>query len=559
MSDIPSDWLWIVILAFIIAFLLAFGIGANDVANAFGTSVGSKVITLLKACILASIFEVLGAVLIGYRVSDTIRKGIIDPMQYNNSEKLLAMGNLSALTGSCIWMFIATLLRLPVSATHSIVGATIGFSLVAKGARGIGWGKLGFIIGSWFLSPVTSGLISVLLFVLVRRLVLNKDKPLEPGLKMLPLFYAFTVCVNALSVFLDGSELLYFDRIPNYGGIIISLGLSVIVAVVVKVCVVPWMRKRIMAGEDSKSKDGKTMDKIGDIVKTEIKSKQTTNFLERFKRKSKNYNGKNGLNQADRGDSKMLDRNKADEDGLWKTDGENGLNCKDVHFEIQPLKTSNDKDNLLGSTTLGHVCKSGHVKDVKIVSDAEAAHWKVDKKQLGREMIEDKPETKILFSFLQILTAIFGSFAHGGNDVSNAIGPLIGVWMICNEGSVAQKAPTPIWILVYGGAGISFGLWILGRRVIQTIGEDLAKVTPSSGFCIEIGAATTVLLASYLGLPISTTHCKVGSIIFTGRVRSNENVDWSLFRNIFIAWVVTLPASGALSALMMFLLERFAL
>ncbi|XP_055872333.1 sodium-dependent phosphate transporter 1-B-like isoform X2 [Biomphalaria glabrata] len=556
MSDIPSDWLWIVILAFIIAFLLAFGIGANDVANAFGTSVGSKVITLLKACILASIFEVLGAVLIGYRVSDTIRKGIIDPMQYNNSEKLLAMGNLSALTGSCIWMFIATLLRLPVSATHSIVGATIGFSLVAKGARGIGWGKLGFIIGSWFLSPVTSGLISVLLFVLVRRLVLNKDKPLEPGLKMLPLFYAFTVCVNALSVFLDGSELLYFDRIPNYGGIIISLGLSVIVAVVVKVCVVPWMRKRIMAGEDSKSKDGKTMDKIGDIVKTEIKSKQTTNFLERFKRKSKNYNG---LNQADRGDSKMLDRNKADEDGLWKTDGENGLNCKDVHFEIQPLKTSNDKDNLLGSTTLGHVCKSGHVKDVKIVSDAEAAHWKVDKKQLGREMIEDKPETKILFSFLQILTAIFGSFAHGGNDVSNAIGPLIGVWMICNEGSVAQKAPTPIWILVYGGAGISFGLWILGRRVIQTIGEDLAKVTPSSGFCIEIGAATTVLLASYLGLPISTTHCKVGSIIFTGRVRSNENVDWSLFRNIFIAWVVTLPASGALSALMMFLLERFAL
>ncbi|KAK0066217.1 sodium-dependent phosphate transporter 1-A-like isoform X2 [Biomphalaria pfeifferi] len=551
MSDIPSDWLWIVILAFIIAFLLAFGIGANDVANAFGTSVGSKVITLLKACILASIFEVLGAVLIGYRVSDTIRKGIIDPMQYNNSEKLLAMGNLSALTGSCIWMFIATLLRLPVSATHSIVGATIGFSLVAKGARGIGWGKLGFIIGSWFLSPVTSGLISVLLFVLVRRLVLNKDKPLEPGLKMLPLFYAFTVCVNALSVFLDGSELLYFDRIPNYGGIIISLGLSVIVAVVVKVCVVPWMRKRIMAGEDSKSKDGEKMDKIGDIVKTEIKAKQTTNFLERFKGKS--------FNHADHGDSKMLDRNKTDEDGLWKTDGENGLNCKNVHFELQPLKMSNDKDNLPGSTTLGHVCKSGHLKDVKIVSDAEAAHWKADKKQLGREMIEDKPETKILFSFLQIMTAIFGSFAHGGNDVSNAIGPLIGVWMICNEGSVAQKAPTPIWILVYGGAGISFGLWILGRRVIQTIGEDLAKVTPSSGFCIEIGAATTVLLASYLGLPISTTHCKVGSIIFTGRVRSNENVDWSLFRNIFIAWVVTLPASGALSALMMFLLERFAL
>uniref|UniRef100_A0A2C9LUT3 Phosphate transporter n=1 Tax=Biomphalaria glabrata TaxID=6526 RepID=A0A2C9LUT3_BIOGL len=117
--------------------------------------------------------------------------------------------------------------------------------------------------------------------------------------------------------------------------------------------------------------------------------------------------------------------------------------------------------------------------EVEIVEAEVEVVGSNDRKHLSRELIKDKPETKMLFSFLQILTAIFGSFAHGGNDVSNAIGPLIGVWMIYNEGSVAQKAPTPIWILIYGGAGISIGLWVLGRRVIKTMGEDLSKITPS--------------------------------------------------------------------------------
>lgn len=161
----------------------------------------------------------------------------------------------------------------------------------------------------------------------------------------------------------------------------------------------------------------------------------------------------------------------------------------------------------------------------------------------------DPPETLKLFSFLQILTAIFGSFAHGGNDVSNAIGPLIGLYLVYKEGKVTSNAPTPEWILLFGGVGISLGLWILGRRVIKTIGEDLTKITPSSGFVIELASAMTVLGASLLNIPVSSTHCKVGSVVFTGRVRSKESVDWSLFRNIIIAWAVTVPITGCISAL----------
>ena len=132
--------------------------------------------------------------------------------------------------------------------------------------------------------------------------------------------------------------------------------------------------------------------------------------------------------------------------------------------------------------------------------------------------------------------------------MSNAIGPLIGLYLIYQEGRIQTQAATPEWILFYGGVGISVGLWILGRRVIKTIGEDLTKITPSSGFVIEVSSALTVLAASIARIPVSTTHCKVGSVVFTGRIRSKQSVDWSLFRNIIIAWIVTVPVTGSIAA-----------
>jgi sodium-dependent phosphate transporter len=171
---IPSNQLWMVIVGFIIAFILALGIGANDFANSFGTSVGSRVLTLKQAFVLACIFEMLGAVLLGAKVSDTIRKGIIDIEPYTNNSALLMAGNVAALSGSCVWLIAATLLRLPVSATHSIVGSTVGFALVAHGARGIHWSKLAMIVGSWFISPILAGGVSVALFFLCRQFILSK-------------------------------------------------------------------------------------------------------------------------------------------------------------------------------------------------------------------------------------------------------------------------------------------------------------------------------------------------------------------------------------------------
>uniref|UniRef100_A0A8C4QS60 Phosphate transporter n=1 Tax=Eptatretus burgeri TaxID=7764 RepID=A0A8C4QS60_EPTBU len=164
---------------------------------------------------------------------------------------------------------------------------------------------------------------------------------------------------------------------------------------------------------------------------------------------------------------------------------------------------------------------------------------------------EDKPEVYLLFHFLQILTACFGSFAHGGNDVSNAIGPLVALWLIYSEKGVLQETTTPVWLLFYGSAGICIGLWVWGRRVIQTLGKNLTTITPSSGFSIELASALTVLLASNFGIPVSTTHCKVGSVVSVGWLRSHKAVDWRLFRNIFMAWFVTIPIAGLFSAAVM--------
>lgn len=206
MDPYSYEVLWIVVLGFIIAFFLAFGIGANDVANSFGTSVGSGVLTLRQACYLATIFEISGAILLGYKVSDTMRKGILDVTVYEGDEKELMFGMMAALAGSALWLGIATAFKVPVSTTHSIVGSTIGFSLVARGSKGLNWSSLGAIVGSWFVSPIMSGLISVAIYWIINRFILRANRPLKAGLVSLPIIYGLTLFVNVLGIVFDGPK-----------------------------------------------------------------------------------------------------------------------------------------------------------------------------------------------------------------------------------------------------------------------------------------------------------------------------------------------------------------
>ncbi|XP_068190164.1 sodium-dependent phosphate transporter 1-B [Antennarius striatus] len=673
-----TEYMWLLIIGFIIAFILAFSVGANDVANSFGTAVGSGVVTLRQACILATVFETLGSVLLGAKVSETIRKGIIDVRIYNGSE--LMAGSISAMFGSAVWQLAASFLKLPISGTHCIVGATIGFSLVARGQQGVRWLELIRIVASWFLSPLLSGLMSGIVFYFVRMFILRKKDPVPNGLKALPVFYALTMGINLFSIMFTGAPMLRFDQVPWWGTLLISLGCSLLTATVVWFFVCPRLKKKIERDIKSSSPSESPL-----MEKRELREahcpilKQTAKEASTPTDPAANQNPSAQSQAApeerrvafDIGDSDDFDSNKErrvafdigecdDADDNIETGAPKQVQINNqqvlhsngsthasnqVHFNNQvqfnnrasqipsngysqyhtvhkdsglykdllhklhlakvgdcmgegsdrpirrnnsytsytmaiigmhgdfkhkegDLRTGEDGDKGPGS---GHERKRVRMDSYTSYCNAVAEHTtpeglgecdvavEMGKADAGSShssldddgLDADKPEVSMLFQFLQILTACFGSFAHGGNDVSNAIGPLVALWLVYKTNDVSSNASTPIWLLLYGGVGICVGLWVWGRRVIQTLGKDLTPITPSSGFSIELASALTVVVASNIGLPVSTTHCKVGSVVAVGWLRSRKAVDWHLFRNIFLAWFVTVPISGLISAAIM--------
>uniref|UniRef100_A0A665WGK3 Phosphate transporter n=1 Tax=Echeneis naucrates TaxID=173247 RepID=A0A665WGK3_ECHNA len=628
-----NEYLWMVILGFIIAFILAFSVGANDVANSFGTAVGSGVVTLKQACILASIFETLGSMLLGAKVGETIRKGIIDVSLYNDTVPVLMAGEVSAMVGSAVWQLIASFLKLPISGTHCIVGATIGFSMVAIGTKGVQWMQLVKIVASWFISPLLSGLMSGLLFLLIRHFILNKDDSVPNGLRALPLFYASTIGINTFSIMYTGAPLLGLEMLPVWAIFLITLAGSLVCAVLVWILVCPWMRRKIASSLKKKQALSRISDESLDKIPEEEEESPVFKELPGAKGtdeavvpltggssergrthsmtngclKSPISNGSFSFDGHMRSDGQVYHTVHKDS-GLYKDLDRSGSNAgpPDNSYRllrrnnsytcytaaicgmpVQPLirtESRSDSEKLVGegggrSNSVSYSKKRVRYDSYSSYCNA-VAEAEIEAEEGGVEMKlatelegveeegapapvplddlaeedheeKDKPEVFQLFHFLQILTACFGSFAHGGNDVSNAIGPLVALWMIYDQGGVMQDAATPIWLLFYGGIGICFGLWVWGRRVIQTMGKDLTPITPSSGFTIELASALTVVLASNIGIPVSTTHCKVGSVVAVGWIRSKKAVDWRLFRNIFLAWFVTVPVAGLFSAAIM--------
>ncbi len=202
----------LLILTSIAGFYMAWNIGANDVANSMGTSVGSRVITVKQAVILAAILNILGAVLVGSHVTNTVRKGIIDPLAYEGNPELFVYGMFSAILAAGLWVSIATYLRLPVSTTHSVVGALVGFGLISAGFSVIKYSKLASIVLSWVVSPLVGGFMAFILFTLISRVILKSDKPFESAKKMFPFIVALVFIVLALAVLIKGMH-VEFDNL----------------------------------------------------------------------------------------------------------------------------------------------------------------------------------------------------------------------------------------------------------------------------------------------------------------------------------------------------------
>jgi len=403
----------LLVMACVFGLFMAWGIGANDVANAMGTSVGSGAITIKQAVLIAAVFEFAGAFLAGGQVTKTIRKGIIDAELLSGTPELLVYGMLAALLAAGIWLLVASRFGWPVSTTHTIVGAIVGFAAVGIGFEAVKWGKVGSIVASWIVSPALAGIISYWLFRSVQTLILNTSKPFENAKKYVPFYIFLTGFIIALVTMFKGLKHVGLETtiVQNYG-------MAFIVGIVIMFIGIRFIRKL------------------------------------------------------------KIDPN-AD---------------KDFHF--------------------------ANVEKV--------------------------------FAILMVFTACAMAFAHGSNDVANAIGPVAAVVSIVNSGGeIGQKSDLPIWILILGGGGIVLGLLMYGRRVIATIGKNITELTPSRGFAATLAAATTVVIASGTGLPISTTHTLVGAVLGVGLARGIGALNLNVVRTIFLSWVVTLPA-GALMAIFFF-------
>ena len=394
----------ILISAAMLGFFAAYGVGANDVANAMGTSVGSKVLTIKQAVLIAAIFEFLGAFLAGGGVTQTIRKGVIDPALFDANLEILIYGMISALFAAGTWLLIASLRGWPVSTTHTIVGAIVGFGIYALGFDKINWSVVGNIGLSWITSPLSSAIVAALFYYICKELILKENTK-------------YRLIIINFFVFLAGFAIAL---------ITVTKGL-------------------------------KNIFKQQDLILT-------------F------------------GDSAFYSAIAA-------------LVFTGIFYIFSRARLSNSSGS-----------------------------------------------QESQFAYLMVFTSCAVAFAHGSNDVANAIGPLAAIHQATNQilGN-AVSAETPLWILFLGAAGIVIGLATLGYRVMKTIGEKIVKLTPSKGFAAQLAAALTVVLASQLDMPVSTTHTLVGAVIGIGLVEGISTINVKSVNSIFLSWVITLPAGALLS------------
>ena len=412
--DIISNYgMLLIMTAAIVGFFMAWGIGANDVANAMGTSVGSKALTIKQAILIAMVFEFAGAYLAGGEVTSTIRKGIIDSAPFIPNPEYLVLGMISALFAAATWLAVASYLGWPVSTTHSIVGAIIGFAAFGVTMDAVNWGKVGGIVGSWIVTPALSGFLAYIIFMSAQRLIFDTKDPLHNAKKYVPFYMFLAGFIMSLVTIQKGLK-----HIVKSGDLSISTSEAYLYAVIVGLVIA--------------------------IV------------------------GKHFINKI------KIDLN----------------------------------------------------------ADKEMQFNNVEK----------------IFAVLMVVTACCMAFAHGSNDVANAIGPLAAVVsIISNNGEIAAKAQLAWWILPLGGFGIVAGLALFGHRVIKTIGNGITHLTPSRGFAAELAAASTVIIASGTGMPISTTQTLVGAVLGVGLARGIAALNMAVVRNIVVSWVVTLPVGAALS------------
>lgn len=557
---------WILALTTIAFVFSAFGNGANDVANAYATSIAARTLNMATAGVLAIFTEFIGAVAMGARVTDTIKNGIIDIKRFDGKPGALMLAMGCAEIGSATWLMFATRMGWPVSTTQTIVGALVGVGFASQASISWGWedGSVSQVAASWGIAPLVAAGFSALIFGTLKYSVLERTDSFKWAMRLIPFYLAMTGAILALFIVVEAPTAPSLEEFGagKAAGIIIGVFFGCLL--VAYVFFMPYFKRRLIH-KDSRIKFYHIP--LGPLLLRE-------NPPLYFPGKGDGvvisyYEDAYGEVRAGQKDSEK-EHATANSDSVMPT--------PEIAPKTKPEQIGDDEERNMDSTISSNAQpRKKHVEPVeRFIDPVRNLSWANPKKYWGylkwillqgvtRDVItHDSPKLRAiharahryddrvehLWTYCQVVSAMMMSIAHGSNDVANAVGPWAAVYSTYNAGVVETEAPTPIWFLVIAGLLLGLGFWFYGYHIVRALGNKITQMSPTRGFSVELGAAITVLLASRLGLPVSTTQCLTGAAMGVALMNYDLGaVNWKQLAFIFGGWVLTLPCAGLISGL----------
>lgn len=573
--EITAKYDWILAITTIAFVFSAFGNGANDVANSYATSVAARTLTMPQAGALSVVTEFVGAVGLGGRVTDTIKNGIIsiDRFRENGGRPgvlMLAMG--CAEIGSAFWLMLATKMGWPVSTTQTVVGALIGVGFATESQISWGWkkGSVSQVAASWGIAPLIAAAFSALIFGTVKHAVLERQDPFKWAMRLIPFYFAMTGGILALFIVVEAPTAPSLEEFGAGKAAGIILGVFFGCLVICYIFFMPFFKRKLIMKDASL--------RIWHVPLGPLLLKEDTKLY---------WPGKGDKFVTDYYEDAYAGSNDSDA-------GEQNLRQREAHGDPDVIDADLKKPNQLPSdpenSAVDEKKASGNAAAVpglkrerrsepyeRFIAPVAHLSWFNPAKYWGytkwillqgvtRDVVSHDSEhlrkiharaaryddrVEHLWTYCQVVSAMMMSIAHGSNDVANAVGPWAAVYETYKAGEVSTTNPTPIWFLVVAGLLLGLGFWVYGYNIMRSIGNKITQMSPTRGFSIELGAAITVLLASRLSLPVSTTQCLIGSSMGVAMMNYDMGaVNWRQLLFIFLGWVATLPSAGLIAGLL---------
>lgn len=549
---------WILAITTIAFVFSAFGNGANDVANSYATSVAARTLTMPQVGFLSMITEFVGAVGLGARVTSTIKNGIISIKRFDGkpASLMLAMG--CAEVGSATWLMVATGLGFPVSTTQTVVGALIGVGFASKAPVKWAWkpGSVSQVAASWGISPAIAAAFSALIFGSLKYSVLERKDPFKWAMRLIPVYLAFTASMLALFIVVEAPTAPSLEKFGAGKAVGIILGVFAGMLLISYVFFVPYFKRRLVM-KDARVKfyhvplgplllrenpplyfPGRA---DGDYVKNYYEDPYASGSSSTENSIKKGISGVDGKEESAIASTSALEKG-----------------SPEVEPQVKKRKViPGPRERFLDP--VAHLPKThpqrlwGYLKFglLQGVTRDCVTHDSVALRDIHSRAPKYDVRVEHLWTYCQVASAMIMSIAHGSNDVANAVGPWAATYQTYRAGAVATKSPTPVWFLVVAGFLLGAGFWFYGFHIIRALGNKITQMSPTRGFSVELGAAITVLLASRLGLPVSTTQCLTGATMGVALMNYDLGaVNWRQLAYIFMGWVLTLPAAGLISGLL---------